>query len=362
MNLCNFFKQIDFNDFCYNISNNDFKCLTDEPKPVQKMKVILQKIRRNTIKLGFYHNARYNKYRAWLFYFFRLPSLIISGVNGFLAIGLKSFPVHQNSVSITNAVMSFICSIITSIEISLNLQKRMESELDSYKRFYKLNVELDKELIVYDYNKDSDFSKLQDFLEKKYNEYQSIVQGSNIVTSEIIISEDEFEWIYENNPNKNKELLYKIRNDTINIFPNFNKDKQCLSISYDSNNITTNEKSTQITKYEKQEILDSNLSQFPSSPKSNLKTITLNSDNNHNKNHNNENEENISKKHKRNSIMNLTLFNHNRNIIENNNEHDYSIVLSSNNSNNSSNICQTCDSCYTPCFCYDFCHTDIENK
>ena len=78
-----------------------------------------------------------------------------------------------------------------------------------------LNLNLN--YVIYDYKKDSDFSKFQDFLEKKYNEYQSIVQGSNIVTSEVIISEDEFEWVYEDNATKNKDLLWKIINDTINI-------------------------------------------------------------------------------------------------------------------------------------------------
>ena len=105
---------------------------------------------------------------------------------------------------------------------------------------------------------------------KKYNEYQSIVQGSNIVTSEVIISEDEFEWVYKDDATKNKDLLCKIRNDTINIFPQFNSDKQCQSISNDCNKskITSTEKSTQITKYEqKNEILDVN--NKPSSPRKN---------------------------------------------------------------------------------------------
>lgn len=347
MTFCDFFRMCNIEDFC-NLKHEDIKCCPNEPLAIQKIKYVLEKIRRNSIKLGFYHNARYNKYRTWLFYFFRLPSLIISGVNGFLAIGLKSFTDKQNDISVTNAVMSFVCSIITSIEISLNLQKRMESELDSYKRFYKLTVEIDKELIIYNYKKDSDFSKFQDFLEKKYNEYQSIVQVSNIVTSEVIISEDEFEWVYRDDATKNKDLLCKIRNDTFNIFPQFNNDKQCQSISNDCNkNYTTStEKSTQITKYEEQEILD--IDNKPSSPRKN-QTITFELDD--------EDEDGEDKKIKKKSISTLL---HWRNTSQNeklNNkvvQEKYSEMSVSTDKCNNDDLCKSCNS--PSCFCcYELC-------
>ena len=350
MTFCDFFRMCSFEDFC-NFKHKDLKCCPNEPIPIQRMKVILQKIRRNSIKLGFYHNARYNKYRTWLFYFFRLPSLIISGVNGFLAIGLKSFTRKQDAISVTNAVMSFVCSIITSIEISLNLQKRMESELDSYKRFYKLTVEIDKELVIYDYKKDSDFSKFQDFLEKKYNEYQSIVQGSNIVTSEVIISEDEFEWVYEDNAIKNKDLLCKIRNDTINIFPQFKGDKQCQSISNDcnKNKITSTEKSTQITKYEEQEILDVN--DKPSSPRKN-QVITFELEDEDDE----EEKKKKDKKSKRKSISSMMWGNTlpNEQLKNKVVEEKYNEMMVSTDESCNDNLCKSCNS-PTCCCSYELC-------
>lgn len=196
-------------------------CCSD-PKFVQSMKDLLEKMRRNSIKLGFYHNARYGRYRSALFYLFRLPSLILSGINGFCAIGLQKF-ISQTTISLTNAVISFVCGIITSVEISLNLQKRMESELDTYKKFYKLTVEIDKELTLFVNKDDGERTRLREFVEKKYNEYQSIVSLSNIVTSECMLGEDEFERVYRNDKHKNRKILHKIRNDTYQIMPNYNE-------------------------------------------------------------------------------------------------------------------------------------------
>ena len=192
-------------------------CLTDkdglpccsDPKFVEKMKELLEKMRRNSIKLGFYHNSRYGKYRSALFYIFRLPSLILSGINGFFAIGLQKY-ISQNTISVTNAVICFVCGIITSVEISLNLQKRMESELDTYKKFYKLTVEIDKEMTLFVNKDDTERARLREFVEKKYNEYQSIVSLSNIVTSECMLSEDEFERLFKDDEYHNRKILHKI--------------------------------------------------------------------------------------------------------------------------------------------------------
>ena len=199
---------------------------------IEKMIEILNKIKRNCVKLGFYHNVRYNRYRYFLFWFFRLPSLVLSGLNGFFAIGVQKY-VSQNTISVTNASLSFLCGLITSIEISLNLQKRMEIELDTYKKMYKLTVEIDKEVnCIFDINENVKM-KLLETVEKKYIEYQSIISTSNIVTSVIVLNEDEFEKVYVGNDveknrvdvteeeaeKKNQLILAKIVNESQYMFP-----------------------------------------------------------------------------------------------------------------------------------------------
>lgn len=199
---------------------------------INKMKEILNKIKRNCVKLGFYHNVRYNRYRYFLFWVFRLPSLVLSGLNGFFAIGVQKY-VSQNTISVTNASISFLCGLITSIEISLNLQKRMEIELDTYKKMYKLTVEIDKDVnCIFEINENVK-TKLLETVEKKYIEYQSIISTSNIVTSMVVLNEDEFEKIYIGNDveinrmaltedqaqQKNKLILDKIVKESQYMFP-----------------------------------------------------------------------------------------------------------------------------------------------
>lgn len=218
--------------------STEFSCLktsenSNEYKiTIEKMIEILNKIKRNCVKLGFYHNVRYNRYRYFLFWFFRLPSLVLSGLNGFFAIGVQKY-VSQNTISVTNASLSFLCGLITSIEISLNLQKRMEIELDTYKKMYKLTVEIDKEVnCIFDINENVKM-KLLETVEKKYIEYQSIISTSNIVTSVIVLNEDEFEKVYVGNDveknrvdvteeeaeKKNQLILAKIVNESQYMFP-----------------------------------------------------------------------------------------------------------------------------------------------
>jgi NOL1/NOP2/fmu family ribosome biogenesis protein len=126
-----------------------------------------------------------------------------------------------------------LCGLITSIEISLNLQKRMEIELDTYKKMYKLTVEIDKEVnCIFDINENVKM-KLLETVEKKYIEYQSIISTSNIVTSVIVLNEDEFEKVYVGNDveknrvdvteeeaeKKNQLILAKIVNESQYMFP-----------------------------------------------------------------------------------------------------------------------------------------------
>ena len=105
----------------------------DEPPEVQRMKIVLNMIRKNCVKHSLYHNARYHFYRKCLVGCFRVPALILSSLNGFFAVGLQKYMV-QSTISLINAILSLFCGILTGVEILLNLQKRMECEMDTYKK------------------------------------------------------------------------------------------------------------------------------------------------------------------------------------------------------------------------------------
>jgi hypothetical protein len=162
---------------------------------------LLQKIRKNCIQLNLYHNSRYHYYRILLFTIFRIPLILLSGLNSFFAVGMQSY-ITQSSISLINALLSLFCGVLTGIEILLNLQKRMETELDSYKKYYKLSVEIYKEIQVYEKEKDVDMESIDKILNRIYNEYQSNVLSGNAITIYNRIYTDEFEDLEEINEYK----------------------------------------------------------------------------------------------------------------------------------------------------------------
>ena len=107
--------------------------LACRPAPVsdadKKRYAILDKLRINCVNLAAYHNNRYHLYKNMLFTVFRVPLIVLSGLNSFFSVGLQSY-MQQRYISLINAVISLFCGILTSVELLLNLQKRMEMEME----------------------------------------------------------------------------------------------------------------------------------------------------------------------------------------------------------------------------------------
>jgi hypothetical protein len=138
---------------------------------------VLQKIRNNCIHLSIYHNKRYHFYKNILFSFFRIPLIVLSGVNSFIAVGLPE-QISQSTISIVNSLLSLLCGILTSIELLWNLQKRMEIELDSHKSYYKLSIEIFKFMEL---NEDLSGSETKIYLNTVYKNYEQLITTSNAV-------------------------------------------------------------------------------------------------------------------------------------------------------------------------------------
>lgn len=147
---------------------------------------ILDKIRINCVNLSAYHNHRYHLYKNLLFSLFRVPLIILSGVNSFCSVGLQSY-MAQHYISLINAMISLFCGILTSIELLLNLQKRMELELECGKEYYKLGVDIFTELCREPEDR-GEAGNLDKFLREKHNSYQTLYAKSNAVN----ISEKDF--------------------------------------------------------------------------------------------------------------------------------------------------------------------------
>lgn len=138
---------------------------------------ILKKIRHNCIHLSIYHNKRYHFYKNFLFSFFRIPIIVLSGINSFLAVGVQE-QIDQSTISMVNALLSLLCGILTSVELLWNLQKRMEIELDSHKSYYKLSIEILKFMELDETLKSSE-TKI--YLNTVYKNYEQLITTSNAV-------------------------------------------------------------------------------------------------------------------------------------------------------------------------------------
>ena len=146
-------------------------------KPKHKIDKILNNIRHNCVNLSIYHNKRYHLYKNVLFSGFRVPLILLSGGNSFIAVGMQNY-LSQQSISLLNALISILCGIITSIELLLNLQKRMESELDSYKNYYKLSIEIFRFIKLDESEREESGIT---YLPKIYETYETLVITSNAV-------------------------------------------------------------------------------------------------------------------------------------------------------------------------------------
>jgi len=160
-------------------SSHSNESIEDPSLSIKKEDVykILKKIRNNCIHLSIYHNKRYHFYKNVLFSFFRIPVILLSGINSFIAVGIESH-ISQSTISIVNSLLSLLCGILTSIELLWNLQKRMEIELDSHKSYYKLSIEIFKFMELDETLRGSE-SKI--YLNNVYKNYEQLVTTSNAV-------------------------------------------------------------------------------------------------------------------------------------------------------------------------------------
>jgi hypothetical protein len=149
---------------------------------------ILDKIRMNSMKMSEYHNVQYHRYKYYFYYYCRIPLIVLSGINTFVAIGLQSYTAQSN-ISVINALLSLFCGVITSIEMLINLQKKMENELQSHKEYYRLALHIYK---VVKLDEKDRATEGRTFLNARISDYDKLILSSNVKDTDYDINEDEF--------------------------------------------------------------------------------------------------------------------------------------------------------------------------
>lgn len=135
---------------------------------------VLDRIRVNCYELSEVHSYKYDYYKE-LAKAYRIPIIVLSGINTFAAVGLDGVMEPQH-VSIITSLISLTCGIITAVELYLNVQKKMENELISHKDYYKLSLEIYKTIKIEAHKRGVDGKT---FLDEKFNAYEKLLQNSN---------------------------------------------------------------------------------------------------------------------------------------------------------------------------------------
>lgn len=141
---------------------------------------ILEKIRLNSLVLSAKHKTHYI-YLRHLLRLFKVPVIILSAINSFVAIGLQPYA-PQGAISITNCILAMTIGVIGSIELYIGIQSAMETELISSKDFYILSIDIYKTLSLSAEHRGVNGKQ---YLDEKYSNYTKLVESSNILNKEL---------------------------------------------------------------------------------------------------------------------------------------------------------------------------------
>jgi len=140
----------------------------------------LEAIRINSVLMSDYHKKHYIYYKNLLKYY-RIPVIIISGINSVISVGLQTY-LEQHLISAITCILALICSIIGSIELFLSIQSQMEIELIASKDFYLLSITIFKTLSLTRENRNENPSQ---FVEECSQTYSKLFETSGVVLKKI---------------------------------------------------------------------------------------------------------------------------------------------------------------------------------
>jgi hypothetical protein len=141
---------------------------------------VLESIRHNATMLSNHHKKKYTYYNGQLKYY-KIPVIIISGLNSVTAVGLQPY-IDQQHISVTNCLLALLCGIIGSIELFLGISSGAEAELKASKDFYLLSIDIYLTLTLDRERR----PPAKTYLDHKYTEYADLFRGSALIQKKII--------------------------------------------------------------------------------------------------------------------------------------------------------------------------------
>ena len=144
------------------------------------IETVLENIRINCVLFSNHHKAKYFFYKSYLKYF-RIPTIMLSGINSVISVGLSVY-LKQQYVSNLTCLISLICGIITSLELYLSVQTSIENELLISKDFYLLSVTIQKTIRLERRNRGVSGKS---FLDDQFSTYCKLIEQSNLMCENI---------------------------------------------------------------------------------------------------------------------------------------------------------------------------------
>jgi hypothetical protein len=149
---------------------------TDEHNWSADVEERLEAIQNNSSQQALVSKSEYLEL-LYLQRFFKIPVIVLSGINSVFAVGLNSYA-SQSAVSIINCVLAFTCATIGSIELYLNISKKIEISLASFQSFYLLSIKIKSTLkLEREHRSELDGRK---FLADCLNEYEQLFTQNNV--------------------------------------------------------------------------------------------------------------------------------------------------------------------------------------
>jgi len=153
---------------------------------------VLEDVRVNCVLLSNEHKTLYFDLKSNLRWY-RLPVIVLSGLNSIFSVGLQPYA-DQQAISMITCILALTCSIIGSVELFLQIQVGMERHLISQREFYLLSVDIHKTLKLQQKHRPV---PAKEYLERVYSEYCKLMESSNAVAKRL---EDKLCLISQVNP------------------------------------------------------------------------------------------------------------------------------------------------------------------
>jgi len=145
-----------------------------------EIETILEKMRKNSIELSTRHRNNYYEYKGYSKYF-DIPIIVVSVVSSSFSVGATSF-LSQELVSVSTCGISMLVAILTSIKLYLQLEENIKIELEMSKSFHTLALDIFRMLNL---KVEQRGENGLDYLNKKFNNYVSLVKSSNLLRRNI---------------------------------------------------------------------------------------------------------------------------------------------------------------------------------